>query len=203
MSSNLNNKVELKKRFVRQIVPLIKEANPNHFSVFAIAPQPLLVLLGSLFSDQIGVEAYQLKREPKSWQWSKLHEEVEYILHAPEKRKGNPALIISLSATIARDRVTSVLGENSSIWELTIKKPSNDFLKTREQLAAFRTKIREVISQISLVHGNTSPLSVFPAMGVSLAFQLGYIRMPKADMPWVIYDQNNNEKSFLKTITIN
>jgi hypothetical protein len=31
---------------------------------------------------------------------------------------------------------------------------------------------------------------------------MGRARMPKADMPWIIYDQNNKEKKFIKAITI-
>jgi len=31
--------------------------------------------------------------------------------------------------------------------------------------------------------------------------EMGRARMPKADMPWIIYDQSNKEKS-LKAITI-
>jgi len=32
--------------------------------------------------------------------------------------------------------------------------------------------------------------------------EMGRARMPKADMPWIIYDQNNKEKKFIKAITI-
>jgi hypothetical protein len=32
-------------------------------------------------------------------------------------------------------------------------------------------------------------LSVFPAMPVACAVELGRIRMPKADLPWLVYDQ--------------
>jgi hypothetical protein len=51
-------------------------------------------------------------------------------------------------------------------------------------------------------HGSTTPLSVFPAMAVSCSIEMGRSRMPKAEMPWIIYDQNNKEKKFIRTITI-
>jgi len=56
--------------------------------------------------------------------------------------------------------------------------------------------------QIKDVHGASTPLSVFPAMAVSCSIEMGRARMPKADMPWIIYDQNWKTGGFSKTITI-
>jgi hypothetical protein len=55
--------------------------------------------------------------------------------------------------------------------------------------------------KIKEVHGK-HPLSIFPAMAVSLSVEMGRARMPKADMPWIIYDQNNKKDGFIKTLTI-
>jgi hypothetical protein len=65
-----------------------------------------------------------------------------------------------------------------------------------------RSIIRKLMVLIKDVHGSTTPLSVFPAMAVSCSIEMGRARMPKADMPWIIYDQNNKEKKFIKAITI-
>jgi len=45
-------------------------------------------------------------------------------------------------------------------------------------------------------------LHVFPAMPVSLAVELGRVRMPKADMPWLVYDQVNARGGFVRALTI-
>jgi len=39
-------------------------------------------------------------------------------------------------------------------------------------------------------------------MPVACAVELGRVRMPKACMPWTIYDQNNKHNKFIQTIKI-
>lgn len=51
-------------------------------------------------------------------------------------------------------------------------------------------------------HGQQTALHIFPAMPVACAVELGRIRMPKADMPWFIYDQNNKQKKFINALEI-
>jgi len=45
-------------------------------------------------------------------------------------------------------------------------------------------------------------LNVFPVTAVSLAVEFGRARMPKADMPWRIYDQNNKRDGFVHAIDV-
>jgi hypothetical protein len=51
-------------------------------------------------------------------------------------------------------------------------------------------------------HGQSTPLRIFPAMPIACAVEFGRVRMPKADMPWIIYDQNNKAGKFIQTISI-
>lgn len=95
-----------------------------------------------------------------------------------------------------------MLGADVSIWELTISDPHNDFLKTSDQLSEFRKAVRKLMVQISEKHGNKTPLSIFPAMPVATAIELGRVRMPKAEMPWIIFDQNNHAGAFVKALRI-
>jgi len=39
-------------------------------------------------------------------------------------------------------------------------------------------------------------------MPVSLAVELGRVRLPKADMPWLLYDQVNARGGFIRALTI-
>lgn len=191
----------LQTAFERQVRPHIKEA--HHFSIFGLAPIPLLVRLGALFTDKIAADVYQLQREPEqTWQWStKLHT-THYIIKRPRALKHPPALIISLSAAIAHGRATSVLKQRMSLWELTLAAPNNDFLKSRCQLSHFRQAMRRLLTEIVEHHGNLVPLRIFPAMPVAAAVELGRVRMPKAEMPWTIYDYNNKSGVFTETLTI-
>ena len=62
--------------------------------------------------------------------------------------------------------------------------------------------MRSIIADIKQTSGDKSPLHVFPAMPISCAIEMGRIRMPKADMPWIMYDQNNKKQKFISTLTI-
>ena len=94
------------------------------------------------------------------------------------------------------------MGESVSIWELTIERPHNDFLKSKEQLSQFRETVRQLIVDIGEAHGKDTPLAIFPAMPVACAIDLGRVRMPKADGPWIMYDQNNTQKRFIRALEI-
>jgi len=192
----------LKKKYSRIVVPLIEEADPEHFSLFAIAPQPLLILLGSMFTDRINVDVYQLHREPQTWKWLEENSKDLIVMSEPDDKTKAPVLIISISAKIDQSRVTNILGEGLSIWELYTEHPGNDFMRSKDQLSEFRKTVRAIISDINKANTSSEGLSIFPAMPVSCAVELGRVRMPKADIPWVIYDQNNKSDGFIKTISI-
>ncbi|MBK6780850.1 MAG: SAVED domain-containing protein [Gemmatimonadetes bacterium] len=189
--------------FNRHLVPLIGGSASTHISVFGFAPMPLLTLFGSLITDKVAAEVYQLHREPyQTWQWLEGPLDFDFDIKAPSDVDGQPVLVISLSAPIAHDRVTAVLGSKVSIWELTIASPSNDFLKSRSQLSRFRESVRRVMVDIAKIHGIGTPLAIFPAMPVACAVELGRVRMPKADSVWAVYDHSNEANRFLKVITI-
>jgi hypothetical protein len=191
----------LYKIYERKIEPLIEDDHCKHFSVFALAPQPLLIQLGALLTDKISVETYQPHREPKGWRWKEELENFDFIIQEPEEFNGTPALVFSLSAHVAHDRIIRVVGD-TDIWEVTIQNPHNDFMKSKSQLAAFRECVRRVIVAIANKHGNDTPLHIFPVMPVSCNIELGRARMPKADMPWIIYDQDFGTNEFIKSIEL-
>jgi len=194
----------LNRVFDQKVLPLIESDQTKHFSLFSLAPIPLLIQLGTLFTDKISVDTYQPIREPKGWHWQEFPEGFEFIIRKPEKVDGAPNLVISLSDIINHERIRMVMGEQVSVWELTVPEEliGNDNIRNSAQLSMMRSIIRKLMVLIKDVHGSTTPLSVFPAMAVSCSIEMGRARMPKADMPWIIYDQNNKEKKFIKAITI-
>lgn len=160
----------------------------DHLSVFALAPQPLLLLLGALLIDIVPADVYQRRREPPTWRWGEGEQPFDLIVREPEHASGPPALVVSLSATINPERIHAV-DPHLAIWEVTIDRPHNDVLQTASQLRAFRRTVRGLLDRIKARHGEDSLLSVFPAMPVACAVEFGRVRMPKADLPWRIYDQ--------------
>ncbi|MDO6488049.1 SAVED domain-containing protein [Colwellia sp. 6_MG-2023] len=195
---------QLETVFTQQITPLISAGENIHFSLFSLAPMPLLIKLGCLFTDKISVDTYQPIREPKTWSWQVMPDNFDFIVVEPQSKQRMPVLVLSLSAHIESSRVHEVLGDDVDIWE--IKTPRefqhNDFMRSPEQLALFRQAMRKVIESISAHYGLDTELNIFPAIPVSCAVELGRIRMPKASMSWRIFDQNYQTKTFNETITI-
>ena len=191
----------LRAAFDRQARVRIEEGNPSHFSVFALAPQPLLMLLGSLFTDKADVSVYQLHREPKTWKWQAHPGSFQFTLTSPASTSGGPALLLSLSAKIGRERVAPIVGD-ASIWEISCSDCNNDVLKSETQLSMFRQVARSALAAIKAAHPQAKEIKVFPAMPVACAVEFGRIRQPKADLPWRIYDQNHKHQKFIESLVI-
>lgn len=191
------------RRVFNQKVEALKGNHPiQHFSVFALAPQPLLILLGTLLSDIYTAEVYQRHREPSTWNWQLTTDIIDFILVEPDYKGGFPVLVFELSASVTDERIYTAVGKECSIWKIKIDDPRNDFLKSRELLSNFRKVCRRVLNKIKAAHGEDSELHVFPVMPVSAAVELGRVWMPKADLPFIIYDQNRNTGGFKQTLTI-
>lgn len=192
----------LKRLFRTRVHERIDAGDVHHLSVFALAPQPLLILLGSLIGDITPVDVFQLHREPATWEWIDSGSEMVLQTSMPESKEGPVALKISLSATIEDSRVRSVLGANASIWTVTVPGPNNDILNRKEDLRVFRQKLRILFDDIKAAHGEETVINLFPAMPVATAVELGRVWMPKADLPMMIWDQNQRLGGFCKALEI-
>jgi hypothetical protein len=192
----------LQKAFDRKIRDLIESGEAYHFSIFAFAPQPLLIQLGTLFTDKVHATVYQLHRETRTWQWQPHPNGFAFNITEPEDKSGIPVLAFSLSAKIAPERISTVLPGKLSIWEMTFTGPNNDFLRSEAQLSMFRSAVRKAFVDIHADHPGAPDVKIFPAMPISCAVELGRIRMPKADPPWTIFDQNNQHRRFIPALTI-
>ncbi|MBZ4187686.1 SAVED domain-containing protein [Niabella beijingensis] len=174
----------------------------QHYSVFALAPQPLLIMLGTLLNDIYPANIYQLHREPATWNWLEETEQINYLVTEPVINSKKVALKIALSASVSDDRITSVLSDDAAIWMITIPSPHNDFLRSRTQLQELRRCFRQIFDNIKSKHGEDAELHIFPAMPVAAAVEFGRVWMPKADLAFTIYEQNRAKGGFFKTLKI-
>jgi hypothetical protein len=74
-------------------------------------------------------------------------------------------------------------------------------MRRQEDLTIYKTHLRRLFDRIKAHHGEDVTINVFPVLPASAAVETGRIRMPKADLPLVIYDQKP-EKGFERTIQI-
>lgn len=189
-------------RFKSEVEYLKGSHETQHFSIFGLAPQPLLIKLGTLLSDLYNADVYQLHREPFTWRWLEHDYEIEHKIVSGSGDSKIVALKFELSATISDDRIRNSLGENCSIWSITHDNPNNDYLKSRLHLQDFRMQVRKAFDKIKAQQGEDAIIHVFPAMPVSTAIELGRVWMPKADLPMILYDQNRKKGGFFQTLKI-
>ncbi len=192
----------LEMQFNEQLRPKLRKSEIKHLSVFAFAPMPLLIKLGTLVNDIQHGEIHQPVRSPKTWNLSHSIEPINFIISESAQIFPTVALNISLSATIKNDRIISVLSNECSIYTITIATPFNDFLKSKNQLQEFSIAIRKLLNKIKSKHNAQTSLNIFPAMPIATAIEFGRVWMPKADMPLNIYDENTFNSGFFKAVEI-
>jgi hypothetical protein len=193
----------LKAQFEEQIRPKLRKGLIQHLSIFAFAPIPLLIKLGTLINDIQDAEIFQPVREPKTWKLNNEVVETVYQTIVPKNIETDlVAINLSLSATITTNRIHDVLGSDCSIYTITIDEPFNDFLKSKKQLQDFSVAIRKLFNRIKATHPKASVVHVFPAIPIATAIEFGRVWMPKADASLKIYDQNSATGGFGEAITI-
>lgn len=193
----------LRRQFQSRVGGRIERQELRHLSVFALAPQPLLVELGRLLCDIVPATVRQRRREPATWNWaSDDASPVTYSVSAPpEDRSGPIALKLAVSGVVRDDRLEAALGPDTAIWSLTADTPGNDVVKHPRDLAAFRTALRSLFNTIKARHGEDQVVHVFLALPASLAVEVGRVWMPKADLKLALYDQQR-DSGFVKTLLI-
>ncbi|WP_241671346.1 SAVED domain-containing protein [Dankookia rubra] len=188
--------------FGTQVRDRLARREINHLSVFALAPQPLLIELGTLLCDIALMEVRQLHREPSGWRWARDGQPISYSVRRPAERTGLPALVLALSATVTEERITVALGPRAAVWAIAAEQPGNDVMRRPEDLQEFRRLVRMLFDEIKAAHGEDAVISIFPVLPVSAAVEVGRVWMPKADLPLQVYDQNRAHGGFEPALLI-
>ena len=193
---------QLEQKYNETLKPFIGKEGIDCVSVFALAPQPLLVKLGTMLSDLHKVKVYQKHREPDTWKWQEITEPNPMSVIRPYDSSKPPVLVFSLSAKAISTRVMDRFGSDASIWEVTAEDPNHDMLSSADQLAEFRKLTRRVLDDIN-ASSQADSIKVFMAMPAACAVELGRVWMPKADKALVLFDKNNAvDVDDIETITI-
>jgi len=194
---------QIKDKVSQDVLPKFKDSEYDCISLFALAPQPLLVKLGTLLNDVYKVKVYQKHREPDTWAWQVDSEQNHFKVNTPEDTTKAPVLVFAISADAIASRVERKYGDAASIWVISAEKVGNDMLRSADQLAEFRTIVRSTLDEINATSTEPS-IKVFMAMPAACAVELGRVWMPKADKSLVLFDKNNSfGEDDIETITIN
>lgn len=196
------NERNLRRAIKTRILDVVSEG--ASIALFALASQPLLMLVGRLLNDKYNVVVFQChRRETDKWRWGDSANQVEFRLTIPEEASSfaQVALVFSLSSAVNMDRVTIVLGKDVAIYSVTIDMPNRVFVTNPTIMDAFVSKSRDVMEMIKQEHGKDKDVHVFPAMPASLAVRFGMDYMPKSDNKLIIYDEQA-DKGFVYALSI-
>jgi hypothetical protein len=192
----------LQRQFDTIVRPRIADRDITHLSVFGLGPIPLLVKLGSLLGDIVPADVYQLHREPSpGWPWAEDGANIVFEVARPRDKGNTVALKLGISGTIRDERIHAVLGNDVPIWSVSGEPVGNDVMRHEADLREFRRLMRKLYEDIKAHHGEQATIHVFPAIPLSVAIELGRVRMPKSDLPLLVYD-NIQDKGFLSRLEI-
>jgi hypothetical protein len=185
-----------------KISDIVKEG--ESLALFSIAPQPLLIYLGTLLNDKYNIIVFQChRRESDKWRWDGTQEQIRFVSTVPNEfmAVNNIALVISLSSSISFERILKILGGDTLIYSVSIESPNRTFVTNPGIMDDFVSKSREVLEIIKQRHGNKVLINVFPSMPASLALRFGMDYMAKTDNNLMIYDEHPG-KGFVLALQI-
>jgi hypothetical protein len=117
----------LRRQFEAKVRGRVERQEIRHLSVFAFAPQPLLIELGRLPCDIVPAVVHQRRREPASWRWACDGPPIAIRVTEPDDKLSGPvALKLGFSATVTDAKLHAVLGADAAIWSLCADQPHND-----------------------------------------------------------------------------
>lgn len=178
--------------------PILQRGNAD-FSVFPIAPIPLIIKLGELIGDKLSCDVYQKTRFPDTWEWQshELTNKFGVYVFSGNTSNGAVALNISLTNDVNNDRVFSV-GEYESVYKIKAETTGVDCIKSVEDLSAFWHTYQNVLDEILNKHGTECQIHLFPAIPVSAAFEVGRRYMLNTHPSVTIFDEDNGFFETLK-----
>jgi len=177
----------------------------GHVSVFALAPIPLLAFLGRQITSKVAVDVFQRHRDTENWTWKPDGPRTTYSVDVVRKGdRERVALALSLSGKIAISDLPEAIRDSSTIYELTLASgtPSPTFLRTRDDLDAFRLAYQELLGRVLQQHGPLESVDFFPAVPAPVAVLCGRELLPKVHPKLRVFDYDKGAGGFTYKLTI-
>ncbi|HXL09019.1 MAG TPA: SAVED domain-containing protein [Candidatus Bathyarchaeia archaeon] len=197
----------IEQKIARIYEPGSETSQSGHLSVFALAPIPLLIFLGSRLSNKVPVALFQRHRDTENWTWKKSGKTVEYEFKKIRAgaRRENVALQLCLSGTITTDDLPRHIDESFSVYELRAKDltPDPTALRAEADLSSFRIAYQQVLGTIVRDHGLIDAIHMFPAVPAPVAILCGRELLPKVHPSLVVYDYDKTKAGFTLQLRIN
>lgn len=207
----------------------VKLNQVEHFSLFGLAPIPVLALLGSLIPDtrkamvfepymtelnpdkeplanEIEAHIRQFDRDKATWSWPEKRTLPEaafsYQLESDHKEQqgGNVAVLCELSFPTHVQLVRDVLPD-APLYKFAALQVNPNLIQAHVDVETFMTAFRNMLSHIERVHGHNTCVHLFGALPVSCAIALGRIQV-KGALPMVLYNRQQNPSRYEYSFTL-
>lgn len=194
-------------RMSRFYESIIDGRPPHHVSVFALAPIPLLMVLGSTLSDKVPTSLFQRHRGTESWVWNADGEGVTFA--TTRVRSGSDplrvAMVVSVSGVISEWDLPDHVDETYTVYSLAPvgTKPDRSVFDVEASLHAFRAEYQKVMRMLVEEHPAVTSVEVFPAVPAPAAVAMGRDLLPKRDPSLIVFDFNKANGGFVKALEIN
>lgn len=176
----------------------------RRISVFALAPIPLLMVLGEALGEKQEVRVFNRFHGPAGWTWGESRPEqsaLKVVAHAT--RGTHVALLLSISGRVHPEEAEAVLPPSPcAMYEIAVEVPRRDVLQTEAQLEEFARVYQDLLARIRATHGPRCRIHLFPAVPVAVALQCGLSLLPKADPPVKVYDHQRDKGGFVPTLEL-
>ena len=171
----------------------LRRGNGTSISVFALAPIPFLVFLGTCLSNKYPTALFQRHRDTDDWKWKEDGDPVEYdcrvVIGGSDVMK--VALLLSLSGSIPASDYAGHVDGRFTVYEIAPcgVAPSFEHLRVTASLEAFRSRYRDTLQRIGSKHEGVREVHIFPALPAPAAVAVGLDWMRKTHPGLVVYDK--------------
>lgn len=179
-----------------------------HASVFALAPVPLLTLLGFQLGSRVEVDLFQSHRNKPGnrWCWADGEPTSDDKFDLFEPKEIAPgltdiALVVSVSRKVDLKLISTTLNVPHARFEIRARSTGTEFLKYRSQLTLFAAEYRLVMKMIGEQFPDVERVHLFQASPIPLAIEAGRNLIEKADPELVVYELNGDK--YRPALTLN
>jgi hypothetical protein len=196
---------EIRSRVAKAFEPSVSAPAIATVSVFALAPIPLLALLGNALGPTIPVELYQRHVDTDAWRWKDGEESAVFRLTKTREGTGLGAIaLLSVSGRIDPANFPDELS-GMPVYELALDNgaPARCHIKTLGDLIRFREAYQQLVGVIRADNPGVTDLHLFAAVPVSVAVACGRDLLRKTHPAVHLYDFDRSSKRYTYALRVN
>ena len=190
--------IEYQQKIVQEALQKSRHLLPR-FAVFSLAPIPLAVHLGYLFSDRVEVKPFQYDRDRKTWRWDKsctaydMNFRIEGLPTIPLDDQVDTIVRVSLSARILPSDSVAVAGSCPVQIDLFVDNPDVMWLCHEKQLTALGRVFRDILRDMNHLVPHCRQIHLFYAGPTGGAIVIGQAINPRMYPPVNLYEYDRKK----------